>query len=1310
MAFLAVALGGMTDRVLLAEPQGLKVVSGTATATKTGPQLTVNAANNAVLQWQSFNIAAGERTTFVQPSVSSIVWNKIIDTQPSKIFGSINANGIVVLMNQNGFYFGPNSMVQAAGGLVVTTAPNLSMDGGGGNWQFNGTPPLASIVNYGSMEVGSGHSLYLVAEKVENHGTLAAPEGNLGLFAGKEVLLSQSPDGRGLSSKVTLPAGSVDNHGKLIADGGSIALHAQVINNTGLLQANSVREHNGVIELIASDSVKLGATSQLSANGSATGTSAGGQITVKSDHTFSDETGSQISIRGGAQGGAGGEAEISAPSMSAIHTRVDGSATAGFAGGRLRIDPTDILLANFGDGDASSGTVDHTASPELLELNVNSAFVGLSQITLQATRDILLNENTIWDVSSSTGVSTPGSVLTLEAGRNIIFNRGSQITAGSGWSVQLAAGADFTAPLHVRSGTGGIYLNGGPADSDGLRPDGNGSLQTTDGNLTLVAGHEIITGAGFIRTTAGGSISVSTLTGDIDAGHFGLANRPDGFQGYAFTSRGYQVSLDRLGGISTAAGGNVTVNAGRDFLSFLPTSGAYGNGNVSLTAGRSIFGRFMVRNGTGRLDAGADIGTLGSPASFSLVSGLWDLHAGQDILLNEVLNPNGAFNSNRMISGARIRFQFDYADDAAVKLTAGNSVQLLGSNPARTANNGDRQPIYPPSLEINAGAGGVVLANDVLLYPSAKGSLKINTTGGGSLQSAPDVYAQLIMSDSGDPNYTSFATAHAATPLHLDSPLDSIRISVSGDIRNLFIRTPMVATIEAAGDGYNFAFEGQNLHATDVTSITLGKDFKTRFDRTFVTVSGTPDLSIFSPDVAESPEVGSRLTYNAQTHQLSYQGKMTEAERDILLHPRVKTFDITGAVLYDDQGVPIYKPAVLTADAAAINALYAATQDVPPSSSPIYGGVQMGGPGSLKITARNLDLGASRGIRSVGTARNSALNSISAQGAKIALQLNGNLDLLASQIASFAGAGIDIHAGGRVNVGSQEQFTSDDAPKGIYSAAGGNVSVKAVGDVNVSGSRIATFDGGNLAVASESGDVNAGVGGLGYIILSRTVIDPATGQQTTRNSLIPGSGIMATTLRDSQATVGDISVAAGKDIQANRGGILQFAFNNKGAQTAKIDLKAGRNIEASNSGIIGGNVSLDAKGNIDGLVVARNNISINSQQSVNVTALAGGGVAISASGNVSGSVVGGSSVSVSGSEVSAAMVSTSVSASGDTSGAKAGLPQNTATRTESKVADDADKTAGASKSKDEDPEEKKRKTLPRLARSVGRVTVILPNK
>ena len=52
----------------------------------------------------------------------------------------------------------------------------------------------------------------------------------------------------------------------------------------------------------------------------------------------------------------------------------------------------------------------------------------------------------------------------------------------------------------------------------------------------------------------------------------------------------------------------------------------------------------------------------------------------------------------------------------------------------------------------------------------------------------------------------------------------------------------------------------------------------------------------------------------------------------------------------------------------------------------------------------------------------------------------------------------------------------------------------------------------------------------------------------------------------------------------------------------------------------------------------------------------------------------------------------------------------TATRTESKVADDADKTAAASKSKDEDPEEKKRKTLPRLARSVGRVTVILPNK
>ncbi len=234
----------------VANPEGMMVTSGSATAQQNGAQLTITASQNAFLNWQSFNIASGETTTFQQPSAASIVWNRINDPNPSQIWGHINANGVVVLMNQSGFFFGPGSVVNAAG-FVATTATMLPESGIGGIWQFNGPPPVASIVNYGEVKVNSGGSIFLIAEKIENHGILMAPDGTLGLYAGKEVLMSERPDGRGVSMRVNLPNGSVDNYGKLVADGGTIALNAQVVNQNGIIQADSVRNQNGVIELIA---------------------------------------------------------------------------------------------------------------------------------------------------------------------------------------------------------------------------------------------------------------------------------------------------------------------------------------------------------------------------------------------------------------------------------------------------------------------------------------------------------------------------------------------------------------------------------------------------------------------------------------------------------------------------------------------------------------------------------------------------------------------------------------------------------------------------------------------------------------------------------------------------------------------------------------------------------------------------------------------------------------------------------------------------------------------------------------------------
>src|SRR4029077_19010426 len=94
--------------------------------------------------------------------------------------------------------------------------------------------------------------------------------GKIGLYAGQEVLISERSDGRGLSAQVKLPEGSINNSGSLIADAGTIAMRAQVVNQGGLVQANSVRQANGVIELVASDSLNLADTSVISAEGDPT--------------------------------------------------------------------------------------------------------------------------------------------------------------------------------------------------------------------------------------------------------------------------------------------------------------------------------------------------------------------------------------------------------------------------------------------------------------------------------------------------------------------------------------------------------------------------------------------------------------------------------------------------------------------------------------------------------------------------------------------------------------------------------------------------------------------------------------------------------------------------------------------------------------------------------------------------------------------------------------------------------------------------------------------------------------------------------
>jgi len=1350
--------------LLSANPTGMTVVSGSATAQQNGSQLNITTSQSAFLNWNSFDIQQGETTTFIQPSVNSVVLNEIGGANPSQIFGNLNANGTVILANANGFYFGPNSMIKVGGSFIATTAPLTPDFGADSAWTFTGMPPAASIVNYGQIQVGNGKSLFFIAEQIDNQGQLDAPGGNIGLCAGQSVLVSDRPDGRGLSATVKVPGGVVNNFGQITADAGTIALQAQVVNQNGLIQADSIQNQNGVIELVASDSLNLGANSQIQARGdSSAPNSSGGTVTLQSGNNFSDSAGSQISVTGGLQGGNGGSVEISALNVLSLNSSLDATAQSGWNGGTFFLDPVNITLGTS----TANGAI-----------NVNSAFAGFSQILLQASGNIALNANTTWNLSGSTGVGS--GQLTLEAGGDITFGTSARITDANNWSVTLEAGYDFGNNAVV-SGVGNISLPGGSSSRSPSNP-----IQLSAGSLTLLAGNNITVGNGSVFTTGGGSIFAEAVAGNLNAG---TANG-----GYVYYAGGAS-SVPAPGGIATAAGGDVTLIAGNNITGIpnvppsLPdnqsvgASGAYGSGNVTVIAGDQITGNFTLADGVGTLLAGVpvtsaqagilqnpgaspanyaatlsglesavslaqnpngNIGTGLSPITLGLIQGSWNAWAANNIDLLEVQNPNGTYNGNSMTVPAgefagnegnavvptSLPYLFNYAPDAAVHLWADNGITLgsLSQPLERQSGNSAMPSIYAPILSLNAGAGGITVDSSLFLYPSSQGSLQITTQDGGNLvgavASGSSALTTITMSGSGLLDWNSIVSGgQAITPLHLNDPNPSpVTLDISGSIGSFGLNVPTFAQITVLGTApyivgsqdyfgtYNFGFSGRNLSPLQTTAITVAGDINYRGDTTSETLSQSDALpsSLFSSST--DPAVTDLLVYNAvsgtTSGNLIFVGVMTQAERNFLLNPTVFVVDKNGNPVLDANGNPETTQLVLTAtQIATINQLYTDSQSAAIGNESLA----LAGSGVFQVTANNINLGNSGGI--TVNPLDAALASISFESAALDVHAYGDLTMTASKIANESWLGdINLTVDGTLNVGGQfTAFDDSSAAKGVFTTSGGNVSVTANGNVNVNSSRIAAYNGGDISVESLTGDVNAGVGGAGYVSVNGQQLDP-DGSLVSISQNIPGSGVLATTLPGSSATLGNITIAAlNGSVNASLGGILQIAFNGNAPQNAFVQVNAGEDINATGSGIIGSNIKLQAGGNINGLVIGSGSVDINSAQNVDVTAFSGGDVNINAVGEVSGTVIGGGNVDVSGDSITASLIASSVSTSGDASGATEGIPQSNVAKDNAETADDASTAVSKTDDQTDDDLKKKNKGIA-LSQRVSRVTLLLPRK
>ena len=452
---------------MLGNPTGGAVVAGSATIGSAGSTLTINqSTQNAIINWRQFSIASGELTKFLVPNSSSATLNRVLGGNPSAIYGTLQSNGILYLVNPSGIVVGPSGRIDTAGFLASTLDISNEQFLAGGDLNFAGRSN-ASIDNEGTIHASSG-DVYLIANQVNNNGTLSAPQGRVGLAAGSNVLyqpvgalhlfIQSNPFGTtqavGITNSGTVQAAAAE----LKAAGGNA--YALAINNSGVIAATGYKKVDGHVFLLA-DGGNITNSGQISArtasgNGSTIVVDGGGPSspvatvvnsgTLDASATVAGGHGGSVTLKNtggtmihsgkilaqGGQDGAGGNVDVSGISVQFTGS-VDATAPGGQTG-TLRIDLATFTVAPTG-GDETGAAV--------------AASLGANNVILTAGNTLTINDAITWTTTNSLTLSTgtTGGTILINApisgvnGSLVINTTGStdQITTGAGGSVRVGS-------------------------------------------------------------------------------------------------------------------------------------------------------------------------------------------------------------------------------------------------------------------------------------------------------------------------------------------------------------------------------------------------------------------------------------------------------------------------------------------------------------------------------------------------------------------------------------------------------------------------------------------------------------------------------------------------------------------------------------------------------------------------------------------------------------------------------------------------------------------------------------------------------
>ncbi len=581
-------------------PSGGRVQSGTASITQSGDTTTIRQTSQDVsISWQSFNVGANDTVDFIQPSASALAINRIGSTDGSKILGNLDANGQVWLVNPNGILFGRGAEVNV-GGLVASTLSVNDPAFGSTTFNFAGTG-AGSIVNQGTINAAPGGYVALLGKSVSNEGTISAKLGTVALGAGSAATLTFG--GTGLV-KMQVDENTLNaiaaNGGLIQADGGTVvmnagaknALLASVVNNTGVIEARTVDNHDGTIELLAG--MKAGTVT------------VGGILDASAP-----------------AGGAGGFIETDAAHVHvADDAKVTTLAAAGKSGNWL-IDPTDFTIAPSG-GDETGA-------------QVGSALTS-GNVTIQSSAR---GSGTAGNINVDDTVSWSANMLTLSAYNNININSALNGSGSASLALQYGQGAangvinGVTATYNVNAP---VNLPAGPNFSTLLGSGGSAVNYTVITSLGAAADATTAPATMTLQGVAATSNLADNyaLGSNIDATATSTWNGGAGFTPIGSQTSNFTGSFDGLGHTINDLTINLPSTSYAGLFGYAGTSAAIQN--VGLVGG-SIGGSGAV---------GGLVGYNGGSVSYSYATGSVSgtSHVGGLVGLNEGLVSNSYATGN----------------------------------------------------------------------------------------------------------------------------------------------------------------------------------------------------------------------------------------------------------------------------------------------------------------------------------------------------------------------------------------------------------------------------------------------------------------------------------------------------------------------------------------------------------------------------------------------------------------------------------------------------------------------------------------